>query len=555
MQITKRDLLTIAVLSIVFLSVAAWNLGMAQVPLTTWQATGNKSFYIDLGRLEGVSTVYFLIKTGSADVTVYIGSPGNWSYSRVLNITFSYYSWSKLDINSNTQYVRFDFQQASIEVAEMAVLSQNNQRIAINAVTSETASDPNLSKLVDEQGLVQCPPTYMSETYFDEIYFVRTAEQYLHLQIPYEWTHPPLGKLIQASGILVFGYNPFGWRIMGVLFAMLMIPVIYFLGKKLFGTWIGAFASAFLLTFDFMHFTMGRMGTADTYVVFFSLLSQLFFLIYFLNVVKNGWKTSVLPLFFAVLFFALGFSTKWVVLYGFVGMLALLVALRIKDVAKLKESLANRYVAFFDYPFLLLLGFLAMAVCIYFLTYIPDMLAGRTLLDVINLQFGMYNYHSTLVATHPFSSQWWSWPLMVKPLFLFVSSLPNNINSVIVLLGNPAVWWVGFAFIILAVERALRGKDLAAIFITVVFFFQWIPYVLISRLTFIYHFYVNVPFLCLASAYFINRYWRYKWGKVATIAFFVSVVAMFGLFYPVISGTPAPTSFIDSLKWFKSWYF
>jgi dolichyl-phosphate-mannose-protein mannosyltransferase len=554
-HVDKRDLLTIAVLSIVFFSVATWNLGMAQIPLTTWQATGNKSFYIDLGSLEGVSTVYFLIKTGSADVTVYIGSPGNWSYSRVLNITFSYYSWSKLDINRNTQYMRFDFQQASIEVAEMAVLSQNNQRIAINAVTSETASDPNLSKLVDEQGLVQCPPTYMSETYFDEIYFVRTAEQYLHLQISYEWTHPPLGKLIQASGILVFGYNPFGWRIMGVLFAMLMIPVMYFLGKKLFGTWIGAFASAFLLTFDFMHFTMGRMGTADTYVVFFSLLSQLFFLIYFVNVVKNGWKTSVLPLFLAVLFFALGFSAKWVVLYGFVGMLALLVALRIKDVAKLKESLANRYVAFFDYPFLLLLGFLAMAVFIYFLTYVPDMLAGRTLLDVINLQFAMYNYHSTLVATHPFSSQWWSWPLMVKPLFLFVSSLPNNINSVIVLLGNPAVWWVGFAFIILAVERALRGKDLAAIFITVIFFFQWIPYVLISRLTFIYHFYVNVPFLCLASAYFISRYWRYKWGKVATIAFFVSVVAMFGLFYPVISGAPAPTSFIDSLKWLKSWYF
>jgi dolichyl-phosphate-mannose--protein O-mannosyl transferase len=543
------------VLSIVFFSVATWNLGMAQVPLTTWQATENKTFYIDLGKAESLGSVYFLVKNGSANVQVYTGSPGNWSYSRVLNITFSYYSWSKLDINSNTQYVRFDFQQASIEVAEMAVLSQDNQRIAINAVTSETASDPNLSKLVDEQGLVQCPPTYMSETYFDEIYFVRTAEQYLHLQIPFEWTHPPLGKLIQASGILVFGYNPFGWRIMGVLFAMLMIPVMYFLGKKLFGTWIGAFASAFLLTFDFMHFTMGRMGTADTYVVFFSLLSQLFFLIYFLNVVKNGWKTSVLPLFFAVLFFALGFSTKWVVLYGFVGMLALLVALRLKDVAKLKESLANRYVAFFDYPFLLLLGFLAMAVFIYFLTYVPDILAGRTLLDVINLQFGMYQYHSTLVATHPFSSQWWSWPLMVKPLFLFVSSLPNNINSVIVLLGNPAVWWVGFAFIILAVERALRGKDLAAIFITVVFFFQWIPYVLISRLTFIYHFYVNVPFLCLASAYFINRYWRYKWGKVATIAFFVSVVAMFGLFYPVISGTPAPTSFIDSLKWFKSWYF
>ena len=125
-----------------------------------------------------------------------------------------------------------------------------------------------------------------------------------------------LGKLIQATGVAVFGETPFGWRIMGVVFATLMIPLMYLLGKKLFGTWIGGFSAAFLLSFDFMHFTMARIGTADTYVVFFSLLSQLFFLIYFMNVVKSGWKTSVLPLFFAVLFFALGFSTKWFTLFG-----------------------------------------------------------------------------------------------------------------------------------------------------------------------------------------------------------------------------------------------
>ena len=159
----------------------------------------------------------------------------------------------------------------------------------------------------------------MQNTYFDEIYFVRTAQQYLHLQLPYEWTHPPLGKLIQASGILVFGFNPFGWRIMGVIFATLMIPLIYLLGKKMFGTWIGGFTAAFLLTFDFMHFTMARMGTADTYVVFFSLASQLFFLIYLKNVLDKGWKTSIVPLFLAVTFAALGFSTKWLVLFGFLG--------------------------------------------------------------------------------------------------------------------------------------------------------------------------------------------------------------------------------------------
>lgn len=555
-ELNKRDLLTIVVLSIVFFLLAVWNLGLTQAPITTWQTTENEAFYIDVGESASIGTVYFLVKNGSANVQVYTGSPGNWSKSENLAISNSYYSWSEVNINSVAQYVQFEFQpQSSIEVAEIAVLSQDNHRITITAINSEGASDPNLSKLVDEQSLVQCPPTYMSETVFDEIYFVRTAENYLQLQHPYEWTHPPLGKLIIASGISVFGYNPFGWRVMGVIFATLMIPLIYILGKKLFGTWIGAFASAFLLTFDFMHFTMARMATVDTYVVVFSLASQLFFLIYLKDVLKNGWKAPLQPLFLAVLFFALGFSTKWFVLYGFAGQLAILAALRLKEVAKLKKGLSDKINAFFDHPYSKIVEFLLVAVLVYFLIYIPDVLAGRTLIDVLGLQGGMYNYHATLTATHAFSSPWWTWPLMLKPVWLYVSYLPLSMKSTIVLLGNPAVWWAGFAFLILAVERAVRKRDLACIFITAFFFFQWIPYVFISRVTFLYHFYVNVPLLCLASAYFLSKYWSTKWGKVAAVTYFASVVVMFGIFYSVISGTPASTSWIDSLKWLSGWSF
>jgi dolichyl-phosphate-mannose-protein mannosyltransferase len=554
-DINKRDLLTIAVLSIVFFSLAVWNLGLTQAPITTWQTTENEAFYIDLGEPASVGTVYFLVKNGSADVQVYTGSPGDWSDSRSFAIPTSYYSWSEVNINSGTQYVRFDFEQASIEVAEMALLSQDNQRIAITAVNSENTTDPNLAKLIDEQSLVQCPPTYLSETIFDEVYYVKTAENYLRLQYPYEWTHPPLGKLIIASGISVLGYNPFGWRIMGVIAATLMIAVIYILGKKLFGTWIGAFASAFLLTFDFMHFTMARMATVDTYVVLFSLASQLFFLIYLKDVLKNGWDAPVQPLFLAILFFALGFSTKWLVLYGFAGQLAILAVLRLREVAKLKKSLSAKIYAFTDHPFSVVVGFLLVAVLVYFLIYIPDMLAGRSVMDVLGLQGGMFNYHATLTATHPYSSSWWTWPLMLKPVWLYVSYLPLSMKSTIALLGNPAVWGAGFVCVILAVERAVRKRDLACMFITSFFFFQWLPYALISRVTFLYHFYVSVPFLCLASAYFLSKYWSTKWGKVAAVAYFASVVVMFGLFYSVISGMPASTLWIDSLKWLNGWSF
>jgi dolichyl-phosphate-mannose--protein O-mannosyl transferase len=140
-------------------------------------------------------------------------------------------------------------------------------------------------------------------------------------------------------------------------------------------------------------------------------------------------------------------------------------------------------------------------------------------------------------------------------------------------MGNPAVWWVGFASLILVTAKvvldgfgkkltkkplegsSIRRANLAAVFIVVIFFFQWLPYVLISRVTFIYHFYVNVPFLCLATAYFISKYWSSKWVKVAALAYFVGVVALFALFYPAISGTPASTSSIEGLKWLSGWSF
>ena len=194
--------------------------------------------------------------------------------------------------------------------------------------------------------------------------------------------------------------------------------------------------------------------------------------------------------------------------------------------------------------------FMLMAIGIYFITYIPDMLAGRSFLDVLNLQDQMYIYQSTLKATHPFASPWYSWPLMFNPfngnvhvpVFLELASLPNGMESSIVLLGNPALWWFGFAAVVgltvFYVPKIFRKvnfslKDnLPAIFIVTFFFFQWLLYIFISRITFIYHFYVNVPFLCLGAAFIIDRYWKNKWAKILTIAYFALVRGIIRSFLP-----------------------
>jgi dolichyl-phosphate-mannose-protein mannosyltransferase len=588
-NLNKKDIVTIVLLVIVFLSIATVNLGATQYPSTTAQLNAGNSAYINLGSQVNVKSMIVLLYQGAFNITIYSGSPGNWSstgsngaqpYSSSGGWSEDYNKWYEVPVNQNTQYLRIDFGPTGghpSTLSEIAVIDQDGKQVPIQSITDTSAQGTptaNMHNLVDEQNKVQYPEDYMSNTYFDEIYFVRTAQQYIDWRshvLPYEWTHPPLGKLIQASGILMFGFTPFGWRIMGVIFAALAIPFIYLLGKKMFGTWIGGFTAAFLLTFDFMHFTMARMGTADTYLVAFNVASQLFFFIYLKNVLDKGWKTSVFPLILSFVFFSLALSAKFAIaLYGFAAEILILLALRLSEVKNLKGTITDKIYGFLDRPYTWVVVSILIALGIYFAIYIPDMLIGRSFLDVINLQWQMYQYHSTLVATHPFASPWYSWPLLFDPfnwgthtpLWLQVASLPNGLTSTIVLLGNPALWWTGFVIILgLAIYYVPQffGKrfdfkaNLPAMFIIIFFFFQWLPYIFITRVVFIYHFYVNVPFLCLGSAFVINKYWSNKWVKIMAVAFFALNIALFAWFYPVISGMPTSSSLIHSLTWFKSW--
>jgi len=576
LNIDKKDIITMVLLSLIFFSIAVTNLGATQVPSNSLTVNTDtpQAAIIDLKDSMDVSNIYFYIKDcqGTNLIKIYTGQPDNWFERGSINASFpyAYMNWKIINIYGTTQYIRFEFEsEANIEINEVAVLDQDNKIIPITSITSENNTSIDFNLLIDEQTLVVLPNTYMTETMFDEIYFTRTAAQYLNLQWPYEWTHPPLGKLIISAGIAAFGLNPFGWRIMGVIFGTLMVPIIFLLGKKMFGSYIGGFSAAFLLTFDFMHFSEARLGIVDTYVVFFSLFSQLFFFIYLSNVIKKGWKNaSVVPLFLSFLLFTFGFSTKWLVLFGFLGQLAILAIMRLSEVVRSKSTLSTKLYNFFDHPYAYILSFIIIAIGIYFAIYIPDMLAGRTLAGVVELPNAMYSYHAAPIGLdHPYSSPGWSWPIIGKPLWLYVNSLPADMRSTISLFGNPAVWWIGFAAIIaitgltifkVATElkkRQMPKIEAPAAFLVVLFFAQWLPYAFVSRGLFIYHYYVNVPIICLGSAYFISKYWKYKWMKIAAIVYFIAVVALFVLFYPVISGTPVSTAVSESLRWFNQWVF
>jgi dolichyl-phosphate-mannose--protein O-mannosyl transferase len=469
-----------------------------------------------------------------------------------LQLDRGYYTWKRLDINTtiDSLMMRFD---GSGDINEIVMIDGLNRMLKVSEIRCEGRDESDILKLVDEQGYFENPPTFLSQTYFDEVYYVKTAEQYLDRLEPFEWTHPPLGKLLMALGITVFNFSPFGWRFLGVLFATLMIPITYFFARVMFETRSAAILSSFLLTFDFLHFTMARIGTIDTYLVFFTLVSSFFFYLNFRSMFCERPRPNFKFVFLGIIFFSMALSVKWVALFGFVGQMFLVLAMGLGRLVRSKDSprIGVRQLK----PMVIVLGFLIVGGLIYLSTFMPYMLIGHSLSDVYNLQWRMYSYHAGLPITHPFSSEWWTWPLNVRPLWLYFEQLPRGLVSTIVAMGNPILWWFGLSSILIAIWRGAKNRGGPYLNIGLIFVFQLLPYALIQRCTFIYHYYPNISMLVLASAGLLDESWKNQRKKYAVLIYLMAVAAVFVIFYPVISGYPIPSWYRDSLRWLRSWAF
>jgi Gpi18-like mannosyltransferase len=115
------------------------------------------------------------------------------------------------------------------------------------------------------------------EKIFDEIYYARAGEEYLkHVEL-FEWTHPPLTKLLITLSMLLFGGlhglgdTSVGWRFLNVVVGAVTVWLLYAFAKRLLGSTLFAAAAAGLLVFDGFHFVQSRIATPEITVALFSL--------------------------------------------------------------------------------------------------------------------------------------------------------------------------------------------------------------------------------------------------------------------------------------------
>jgi dolichyl-phosphate-mannose--protein O-mannosyl transferase len=385
--------------------------------------------------------------------------------------------------------------------------------------------------------------TYYSSMFFDEIYFGRTAYEIMHGKRIYENTHPYLGKLLIIPGIKAFGMTPFGWRFMNALFAGLLIFMAYYFSLHLFKKQTYAFSAAFLMTYSFMHLAQARIGLIDTFGVLFVFIS--YFYLYRFIVAQQ-----LSRLITSGVFFGLAAAVKWSAVFASVGFVFIALYLLLS-----RYPLDKRFSGYK----LLLYGVLSYGV-VAFLVYVVsfwDIYARYgTLQSIYNYNTNMYNYHSTLQATHPYSSSWWAWPLDLTPMGYY-KQVKDGLLSSINAFGNPAIFWTGIVAMFYLLFSFLKSRSLEAAFILFAFLGLYLPYIFVGRLMFIYHFYYAVPFMMLAIVYmFRDLEASFPFSSRLHMFYLGLVAVLFLAFYPVLSGYSIDKSYVDSLlRWFPKWWF
>lgn len=134
-------------------------------------------------------------------------------------------------------------------------------------------------------------PQGHADQIFDERYYLSAARTIMGLpqadDAPYVHSpigkdpnreHPPLAKLIIASGIAMLGDDGWGWRWGSVAAGMLAIAFMYQMGRRTgLGPWAGVLA-AFLFAFDNLVFVTSRIGILDIFMLLGMLAGAAWFL-------------------------------------------------------------------------------------------------------------------------------------------------------------------------------------------------------------------------------------------------------------------------------------
>ncbi len=417
---------------------------------------------------------------------------------------------------------------------------------------------------------------------FDEVHFGKFISGYYTHQYYFD-IHPPLGKLIIAGFAKLFGFSPeFSFTDIGVPFpdklylALRFLPtlagtllplVIFFLALELGFSRRGAFIAGLFIALENALVTQSRFILLDSFLLLFGFGALA---CYFRWRNKKHWSLLI----GAGVLGGMAISIKWTGL-SFLALPLIIEAVRayryrtLRAVPELAASLilvpAILYYAVFALHFALLTrsgpgdAFMSREFQKTLIgppvrqagssAYAREDIRPATMPEkFLELNREMYRSNQRLTAGHPYSSQWYTWPLMTRPIFYWVDS-----GERIYLIGNPLLWWMATVAVIVALLMLLSGtmpKNTVLPVLLGGYLLNLLPFIGIKRVMFLYHYLTALVFAMLMLAFLISRIEK---PRRLWLGIVVLVAVSFLVFSPLTYGLALKPDWYDALVWLPSW--
>ncbi|HEV8535758.1 MAG TPA: phospholipid carrier-dependent glycosyltransferase [Candidatus Limnocylindria bacterium] len=389
-------------------------------------------------------------------------------------------------------------------------------------------------------------------------------------------------KLLVAGGdgvdLIETGRHAIAWRLPGVLFAALLAFLLVLMARRLFASPLLPALAGLAVLFDGSMFAQARIGMNDVYVGALIVAGW-----YFVVAAHRPRRSAALDLFIAGMCFGLAFAAKWAAVYALVGVAVAVIAVTVRayergrkgaggpldllaglpadppahaadapsrfppaqlvpsDISAWLASAVSTVLIVLRNALTLFVAFAALPAVIYLASYLP-WFGGKTIpygWDLVELTKQMYWYHSSLTAPHPAGSPWWSWPLVLKPVYWYFGQSSGGDNAYIYDAGNVVLFWGGLIAFGWCALAAVRARSIALGFVVFAALAQYVAWIPIGRVLFFYHFFTALPFYLLALAAglaYLCETGRTRWAVV----YLGVAAAAFAYFYPFISGQPFP---------------
>ncbi len=403
------------------------------------------------------------------------------------------------------------------------------------------------------------------QIYFDETWYVPTARAFLKSGEMMHQEHPPLGKLLISLSLYLFGDNPLGWRALSAMFGALTVAAVWLWAYALLRSLSQAVWTAAVTLVDGVVFVQARIAMLDIFLMAFSMFALAFF--------TFGMKERnprVRPVWALAMGVCLGLAgaCKWsgfFLGFGLLGLVALIGLMRVWRV-RFEDPRPNDFYAPEQArgwgPATMLTAFVAAPFFAYFVSYIPQIIHESTIFEFVASHERMWDIMSGHSADHPYSSLWYTWPALWRPVW-YLFDVPghdaslwtaDNPAAAVVGLANPFVVWTGEIAILVSAWRWLFRRELEAAIVVVAFFAQYLPWILNPKgLEFSYYFFPSALTLGPALALgFFKGGGRPRWR--AALAYLAVAAACFVFFLPVLAAGIGVTPESFALRiWLPSW--